>query len=909
MAHDNLPPWVDYFANIPGNAEKFHRDELRHVAVLYMMLSMEMGQKNGWVNIQSHEDMIRVMLGNGSDRNCFRRRYSRAYEIFSMLVVQWRCMQERAAHEAAAHEATAHEATARGAFCEGHPVKIQSVSNINTSNAMFRHMEDRNHRMFIKREGYSPEHPNAKHSYEMEDICLDFIDVDNRIFGQVKNFKQSSSIDVGLIQKTEYAMHKEGRGITFICCPSVHVSRKALKEKDGRTKIVQTDASYMDLWMCLRMGRFMINNTPVERALSLLGPVDDSNLDSELCVDIGIDPHLRTQSHLHAQTHLHAQILTKIEPHSYQHDMANMICDMLPGAFLKFNIPCGAGKTFGTHLAFAELCKRRDKQTRMVFFAPRVDLMVQTAEVFSMIRGGKEIGGANGGANGGASCRISGGVIADPVGVTMCGGGNRAEDAAADIINGKATICICVDRSAGRLATECEDRGVFFDLCVMDEAHHYDDISVKDQIRCMEIDASDNNACDMDAGENEVVKQINCRKKTSKDMMKFFVENPRTNALPRVVMISATLREHDYNVDARMLINDGILCPYTIDLLGWRKVPSTLGIAEVLLDSTYNHCLVYAGDRQEGKEFTEFMKTKGELVEYIDGTTPGDERQELIEMFRKGKTRFLVSIGVLTEGFNATIASTCVFLRHRRSEICIAQIVGRVMRTHPGKTCSRVVVPVWCDCSDMRVSNTLTQGTRDILRTLKRGLSPNNRNDGASGVGNMISFIPVPGQEWSDDANDNEYLGTFEVNLMTYIVSSVDVSFTKKVSDMIQWKEDGRKRGDKKDGEDGRPGNFFNEIRNGRRKLTPEQKSYINERAPWAFQNRRASPEDIQSEMVEHHEEHFEKYGRVANRKTICMFSDGIERSIGNFRNEVKNERRPVSVNHLMRLKAIKGFF
>jgi uncharacterized OB-fold protein len=57
----------------------------------------------------------------------------------------------------------------------------------------------------------------------------------------------------------------------------------------------------------------------------------------------------------------------------------------------------------------------------------------------------------------------------------------------------------------------------------------------------------------------------------------------------------------------------------------------------------------------------------------------------VIEQFKAGEIRVLSSVGVLTTGFDATIASCLILARPTKSEILHFQMVGRVLRPHDGK--------------------------------------------------------------------------------------------------------------------------------------------------------------------------------------------------------------------------------
>lgn len=69
----------------------------------------------------------------------------------------------------------------------------------------------------------------------------------------------------------------------------------------------------------------------------------------------------------------------------------------------------------------------------------------------------------------------------------------------------------------------------------------------------------------------------------------------------------------------------------------------------------------------------------------VSGETPREERLEVYDRFRTGSVRALVNCMVLTEGFDAPWADCAVIARPTRSQPLFVQMVGRVLRTWPGK--------------------------------------------------------------------------------------------------------------------------------------------------------------------------------------------------------------------------------
>ena len=75
----------------------------------------------------------------------------------------------------------------------------------------------------------------------------------------------------------------------------------------------------------------------------------------------------------------------------------------------------------------------------------------------------------------------------------------------------------------------------------------------------------------------------------------------------------------------------------------------------------------------------------GERAEFVTGETLPLERSKIIADFRAGRLRWLVNCDVLTTGFDSPNVDLIAVMRATLSAGLFAQIVGRGMRTAPGK--------------------------------------------------------------------------------------------------------------------------------------------------------------------------------------------------------------------------------
>lgn len=96
--------------------------------------------------------------------------------------------------------------------------------------------------------------------------------------------------------------------------------------------------------------------------------------------------------------------------------------------------------------------------------------------------------------------------------------------------------------------------------------------------------------------------------------------------------------------------------------------------------------LVFCVSVEHAEQAAAYIESRGLPAQVITGETPPDERRRTIEQFRAGNVPWLVGVDVLTTGFDAPVCDCIVLLRPTQSCGLYVQIVGRGMRTSPGKT-------------------------------------------------------------------------------------------------------------------------------------------------------------------------------------------------------------------------------
>jgi DNA repair protein RadD len=96
--------------------------------------------------------------------------------------------------------------------------------------------------------------------------------------------------------------------------------------------------------------------------------------------------------------------------------------------------------------------------------------------------------------------------------------------------------------------------------------------------------------------------------------------------------------------------------------------------------------VVFATGVQHSLHIRDEFRRADVLAEHIDGTTPVDERDRILNQLSKGQIEVVCNAMVLTEGWDQPSISCLVLARPTKSIGLYRQMVGRVLRPAPGKT-------------------------------------------------------------------------------------------------------------------------------------------------------------------------------------------------------------------------------
>ena len=101
--------------------------------------------------------------------------------------------------------------------------------------------------------------------------------------------------------------------------------------------------------------------------------------------------------------------------------------------------------------------------------------------------------------------------------------------------------------------------------------------------------------------------------------------------------------------------------------------------------------IIYAIDRRHASNICELYAVHGVRICMIDGTTPAEERNRLIEEFKAGTIQVIVNVNIFSEGFDCPDIEFIQLARPTKSLSLYLQQVGRALRISPNKDHSVVL--------------------------------------------------------------------------------------------------------------------------------------------------------------------------------------------------------------------------
>ena len=182
---------------------------------------------------------------------------------------------------------------------------------------------------------------------------------------------------------------------------------------------------------------------------------------------------------------------------------------------------------------------------------------------------------------------------------------------------------------------------------------------------------------------------------TEEESFKNIINNIMTE---KRIYLSATIDDADYEYSLRDAIDNKYLTDYDITIPVYDNDVTNKNIYDLIYNHPeYRHILAYCNTCDKARELSNYLDKNNITSRFFDGTTPMKKREDYIKDFENGLIRILVTVNILGEGINIKIADTCMFVDNRESKINVIQCIGRILRLHPEKLLSHIIIPTKCD--------------------------------------------------------------------------------------------------------------------------------------------------------------------------------------------------------------------
>lgn len=138
-------------------------------------------------------------------------------------------------------------------------------------------------------------------------------------------------------------------------------------------------------------------------------------------------------------------------------------------------------------------------------------------------------------------------------------------------------------------------------------------------------------------------------------------------------------------VGIRQLIDEGFLVPCDVIAPSTRVDALSMDPLEAIQKHGRGQIIAFCATVNEAKILAGRANLAGITSGYVDGTQNERQRTDAIARFRSGEIRLLCNVYVCTEGFDHPPTETCLLARGCGATSTYLQMVGRVLRSSPGK--------------------------------------------------------------------------------------------------------------------------------------------------------------------------------------------------------------------------------
>jgi superfamily II DNA or RNA helicase len=161
-----------------------------------------------------------------------------------------------------------------------------------------------------------------------------------------------------------------------------------------------------------------------------------------------------------------------------------------------------------------------------------------------------------------------------------------------------------------------------------------------------------------------------------------------------------------YEIAIRTLIEQGHLVrpmaqkmPVEMSLIRLRGYDDALEAVADSIVSELNRwdrkkAICFLPEVETSVKLVSLLRQRGVEAGHVDGST-GKFRSGTVDAFKRGDLRVLCNVNLFTEGFDAPETDCVILLRPTQSRALWCQMIGRGLRTAPGKTDCLILDPMW----------------------------------------------------------------------------------------------------------------------------------------------------------------------------------------------------------------------
>lgn len=150
-------------------------------------------------------------------------------------------------------------------------------------------------------------------------------------------------------------------------------------------------------------------------------------------------------------------------------------------------------------------------------------------------------------------------------------------------------------------------------------------------------------------------------------------------------------------VTMKELIAQGVLVPYELKAPPAPVRKGALAQSPVSAYQTHapgRKAILFARHIKDAEKFVEEFRAAGIAADIVTGTMGSLARRSVMERYKQGSIQVLMSVGILTEGFDDRPTDCVILARSIGSVGLYVQCCGRALRSSPGKT-NAVILDLW----------------------------------------------------------------------------------------------------------------------------------------------------------------------------------------------------------------------